>query len=489
VFFSDPQRLTASSTATPQKPDLYVCEVKEAVGGALSCSLTDLSVDTNVGESANVEGITLGAATDGSSIYFVAKGALAPGAQSGKFNLYVAEAAGAWHTKFIATLSSEDEPAWGLRLDPGAEKLPEPRVQTARVSPSGNWLAFMSDRSLTGYDNTDVNEVVGKGEATHRHADEEVFLYDAANNTITCASCNPSGARPRGVFDQDAAGEGIGLLVDRIGTWTAGSNGGGAKPGPAAHWLAGSIPGPTTISTFDALYRSKILSDEGRLLFTSADALTPAATGHTRTESLEGGSVQVGVENVYQWEPSGVGSCALAPGCVSLISNGSSNQESEVLDASLSGNDAFILTNAPLDESRDTDGVYDIYDARVCGAEGCVPPVAEHEKECEETNTCRPGPYEAPASGSPSSSTFSGPGNSRHEVGSGEVLPTKVVGGKGSTNAQKLAAALNKCRKLKHKTSAQKHRRATCEKQARNKYGAKATKHGAHKASTHGRAR
>ena len=41
---------------------------------------------------------------------------------------------------------------------------------TSRVSPNGRYLAFMSDRSLTGYDNDDVNEETGL------HADEEVYL-------------------------------------------------------------------------------------------------------------------------------------------------------------------------------------------------------------------------------------------------------------------------------------------------------------------------
>ena len=48
----------------------------------------------------------------------------------------------------------------------------------------------MSDRSLTGYDNVDVNEEGGQ------HLDEEVYLYDAVTPRLVCASCNPSGARP-----------------------------------------------------------------------------------------------------------------------------------------------------------------------------------------------------------------------------------------------------------------------------------------------------
>jgi len=44
---------------------------------------------------------------------------------------------------------------------------------------SGQYMAFMSDRSLTGYDNIDAHS---------GQPDEEVFVYDAAANTLACAS-------------------------------------------------------------------------------------------------------------------------------------------------------------------------------------------------------------------------------------------------------------------------------------------------------------
>ena len=47
--------------------------------------------------------------------------------------------------------------------------------QTARVSPNGEYLAFMSDRSLTWYDNEDVSSA-HPGE----RLDQEVYLYDAS---------------------------------------------------------------------------------------------------------------------------------------------------------------------------------------------------------------------------------------------------------------------------------------------------------------------
>jgi hypothetical protein len=36
-------------------------------------------------------------------------------------------------------------------------------AQTARVSPNGDWLTFMSQRPLTGYDNHDAKSKKRKG--------------------------------------------------------------------------------------------------------------------------------------------------------------------------------------------------------------------------------------------------------------------------------------------------------------------------------------
>ena len=78
VFFTDRQKLTPDSTAEafPTKPDLYECEMVVA-GGKLSCRLTDLTVDQNPGEHANVQGLLFGTSQDGTSTYFVAQGLLA----------------------------------------------------------------------------------------------------------------------------------------------------------------------------------------------------------------------------------------------------------------------------------------------------------------------------------------------------------------------------------------------------------------------------
>ena len=200
--------------------DLYECEIVEAAG-AIGCNLKDLTVDLNGGEAAGVLNLVPGASEDGSVVYFVANGALAAGATPGHCkdagdegeppppgttcNLYVYRAdpqhPGQFRTTFIAALSAEDEPDWGSSN--GNES--NLGYVTSRVSPSGTYLAFMSDRGLTGYNNKDVNS---------GRPDEEVYLYDSSTRRLVCASCNPTGAPPVGVLDTQNSGEGLGL-VDR----------------------------------------------------------------------------------------------------------------------------------------------------------------------------------------------------------------------------------------------------------------------------------
>jgi hypothetical protein len=316
----------------------------------------------------------------------------------------------------------------------------------------------MSNRRLTGYDNTDVNEVEGK------HADEEVFLYEASSAHVTCVSCNPTGARPNGVFDQRFAGEGEGLVVDRAQIWVSQAN-----PG-VAHWLAGNLPGWTPLFINGSLYQSRYLSDSGRLFFNSADPLVPEAAGPTRKETIAGKEASVGVENVYQFEPNGVGNCTNPSGCLGLISSGTSEKESAFMDASANGNDVFFLTASPL-LPQDKDLNFDVYDARVCTeASPCLPPVPPEAESCASAESCKPGSNPPPTFLPPPSANLASPGNPGPLVPHIVTLPNKVTK---LTNAQKLAKALKACRKLPHKTKAQRKKRATCEAQARKKYKGK----------------
>ncbi len=443
VFFTSTAPLTETSklhqTVANSPADLYEFDVNTGV-------LTDLTAESSSGP-ADMQGTVLGASEDGSYVYFVANGVLVttPGVQAGTCgdrvsgetcNLYADHynsAAKKWEPTFIAALSSEDEPDWlpGLSI--------ELRKLTSRVSPEGHFLAFMSNRPLTGYENVDANP------EAHGARDEEVFLYDATTGHLVCASCKPGGPR-HGVLDTEHSGEGNGLVVDRGGIWSG-------------RWLAGSIPGWTPVNEVIAPYQSRYLSDQGRLYFNSPEALVEKDTN--------------GKEDVYQYEPAGVGGCEHGPGCVALISSGTAKRESAFIDASPSGNDVFFITDQQL-VSSDQDNAYDLYDARVCTeASPCITPKPPPPPPCSNEEQCRSPQTPQSGFGSPLSATFSGPGNTGtvETLGLKESKPPRKL-----TNAQKLANALKACRH-KYKGSAKKNKRAACERQARRTYGKKAAKH------------
>lgn len=456
VFFTDKQKLTANSTAEPkfpEKADLYECEVVEEAG-RLACHLRDLTIDTNQGEHASVQGLVLGISADGSRVYFVAKGVLAEnrtgtGAQATPEanNLYsVRDDGPETSTRFIASLSPEDAAEWE------GNALADATYVTARTSPNGRYFAFMSEADLTGYDNVDANP-----EAKGARA-EEVYLYDSAAEKLICVSCDPTGARPRGVLDRNAAGEGLGLLVDRREEW------GGAGH---EHWLGGNLPGWTAESLTTADFQSRYLADNGRLFFDSPDELVPAATNHK--------------ENVYEYEPAGVGSCTGQPdGCIDLLSSGTSLHESAFLEATPSGNDVFFLTAAPL-LPQDIDTAFDIYDARVCSAEApcqTTPPPAP--ESCAAVETCRPVLPPAPYLGSQTGTgTYNGPGSPQPTEPKAEVKASTVgkAPAKHLTRAEMLAKALAACR---HHYPRSKHKRKACYARARARYSPRKSK-GPHK--------
>lgn len=433
IFFLDGERLTADSTANKQQPDLYEYDLDAPAGSRL----TDLSVSAKLQEPANVAAVQ-GVSDDGSYVYFAAPGALAPGASAGRCesqpqpgetqlcNLYVRHAG---KTTFIAGLSQDDHHDWSRFL----EELP------ARVSPDGRWFAFMSDRDLTGYDTTD---------AVSKRPDEEVYLYDAVRDKLTCASCNPDGSRPIGVKYAD------GQLVGAIGLFEG------------EQWVASNVP-PWTRSGGNAPpHQSRYLSDSGRLFFDSHDALVSQDVN--------------GAQDVYEYEPVGVGDCSLSSatfsessgGCVAPMSSGTSNEESAFLDASEDGDHVFFLTAAKL-ASQDFDNQLDIYDAHACTAsDPCFAPEQVAPPACDTGESCKPAQSQQPTLfGSPSSATFSGVGNVAQPA-SGKASPKSL------TRGQKLRRALRTCRREK------KHRRRmACERSAKHRYGAKAASRAA--SSTH----
>jgi hypothetical protein len=292
---------------------------------------------------------------------------------------------------------------------------------TARVSPSGRYLAFMSSQRLTGFDNRD---------ARSGQADAEVFEYDLTKAEITCASCEASGARPEGVQDPGT------LFVDKPGAW-------------GGQWLAGSLPGWTRIDVAHALRQPRYLSDEGRLLFNSPLGLV-AKDANAK-------------EDTYEYEPGGVGGCTLSGGCVGLLSGGISGQETALLDASEEGSDVFFLTSAKL-SGGDVDSAYDVYDAHLCSeASPCPEEASSASPSCTTTDSCRAAsPPQPEIFGPPPSATFSGKGNVEEPPVSSAPKPLA----KKPTRAQLLAKALTACKKKS------KAKRAGCRRAAQKRYGA-----------------
>jgi hypothetical protein len=328
----------------------------------------------------------------------------------------------------IAQLSGKDYPDWDGGQG-GLGKL------TARVSPNGRWLAFMSQLPLSGYDNSD---------AASGKADEEVFLYHAEEGgagKLECASCNPSGARPEG------AEYGANTLIGGFLVWEGGT------------WLAANIPGYTPYQQETALYQSRYLSDEGRLFFNSNDALVP------EDENAN--------QDVYEYEPPGVGSCsegaaafhASADGCLALVSSGHATGESAFVDASESGDDVFFLTSEEL-AKNDIDTARDLYDAHVCSSAADCAEEGSPPSPCESAEACH-----APAS--PPASFALPP--SASSTGEGNLAPPPALSAKPISKQQLLVKALSSCR---HKYQGKKHkkRRASCEAAARKRYGAKPAK-------------
>jgi len=140
------------------------------------------------------------------------------------------------------------------------------------------------------------------------------------------------------------------------------------------------------------------------------------------------------LENVFEYEPVGVGGCsegvasgtvvysASAGGCIGLISSGISGQESVFFDASENGNEAengndvFFVTAAKL-VGEDYDKGYDVYDAHVCGSVG-VPCLVEPVSlpSCSSGDSCKAAPSLQPEIFGPApSATFSGVGNVTEE--------------------------------------------------------------------------
>jgi hypothetical protein len=189
----------------------------------------------------------------------------------------------------------------------------------------------------------------------------QVYRYDVDQGKTTCLSCPQDGAVPSG---------------DATLSHQASAN---------------------ALNGAGELLATREMSDDGtRVFLDTSDALVPRDTN--------------GKVDVYEWTSNGL----------SLISSGRSKDDSFLLDTSASGNDVFFATAEGLD-ADDTDGAYDVYDARVGGgfqrADVAAPCTAD---------TCQGGVSGAPTLAQPGSVTFSGAGNPESRRGASASPTAKL---------------------------------------------------------------
>lgn len=203
----------------------------------------DARATTELGGGDGVEGVA-GASEDGRYVYFVSARPLAGNAQEGQPNLYLSHEStpGEYTVSLIATLLPEDNHTpelYGTGGTPEGDWYRTFAGRTAEVSPNGRYIAFISQKSLTGYDNAD---------AVFPNRDDEIFLYDSETAKLTCISCNIDEKQP---------------TADAL------------------------LPAPV-----NGVYQPRYLNDSGRMFFSTANAVLKQDTnGSSDVYEYEGGRV------------------------------------------------------------------------------------------------------------------------------------------------------------------------------------------------------
>lgn len=278
---------------------------------------------------------------DGSTAYFISSTAIGGevnpnGATpaAGKNNLYRSEEGDIAFVGTVTDLDVESGPvgnSFGLGLWTAKVSEGQLGAVPARSTTDGHALVFESRAPLAGYD-------------PEGHV--QVYRYDATAEELECLSCDPT----KNPATSDAS----------------------------LQSLQTSLGDPEPFSAF--AYVANISPSGQRAFFQSGEALVPADRD--------------GLQDVYEWEGQGVGSCATPGGCIYLISSGGSLRQDYLYAVSDSGDDVFFRTSDIL-LPADAEETPSIYDARVGG--GFPEPVAD---ECVGEG-CRPGLTPAPPLSSP----------------------------------------------------------------------------------------
>jgi hypothetical protein len=254
-----------------------------------------------------------------------------------------------------------------------------------RAASDGSSFVFETDEAFPGFH---FNNGTG-------HFDQ-IYRYEVATNSLTCLSCAPAGVTPSG----------------------------NAQLAPSAEEEV-------------SYNRDRGISENGdRVFFDTPEPLVPWDTNTKPPEVVNQELISLGYD-VYEWEN----------GKLFLISTGKSSGDSFVGDNSANGNSVFFATAEGL-APADTDGGYDVYDAR-------IPEPGERTASAVpcEGEVCQGPPSVPSLLGAPASATFSGLGN-----------PTVPIGAPATTSIAKSnpKGEVKKCKKgyVKKKTKCVKRPKA-----------------------------
>ena len=305
--------------------------------------------------SGNVTPVNVAAA--GTAAYFVSPSVLGSepnpneaDPQAGEENLYLSREG---QISFVGTVTERDvegeegKPGTtgkfdGLGLWVEAVASGRPARDSSRSTPSGDVLLFESRAALDGYD-------------PEGHA--QIYRYDVTDDQLSCLSCNPTGS--------PAVGEASLQSVNQV---------------------LGDIEPLSPDSRL-----ANMRADGRRAFFQSEEPLVPEDTD--------------GLQDVYEWEEQGIGSCIRPQGCISLVSSGHSERIDYLFAVSNSGDDVFFRTSDLL-TGADVDETPSIYDARVGGG---FPEAAADP--CRESQVCRPTVLPPPPLPTPASGAVGASGN------------------------------------------------------------------------------
>jgi hypothetical protein len=462
VFFTTTQSLLPgdkNKTATDLYEYRFITRQEELDGKSR------LTLISSGAEGEQVTGVVR-VSSDGSHVYFVARGEVARGLPEeeenangekwgpGEENVYGYDTSSGSLKFVVAGFNASHEGIKKMEVF-GAAGVHEEEVsldahRAAQTTPDGRYLAFSM-------------RVVARAGDTNPASVSAAYLFDFETGTLTWISKPAPGCTGCG-------GEGREALIPATPTSM-----GGAQPEIEDFDRAISgeseaeAPGRTPRERHDGEY----------VLFVTSEKL------QSGDENKSSSNVYAGID-LYEWHcPSGCPHPS-QEGVVSMISAGQGIREGKAIPKdnqvgettsgesvamSASGSDIFFINEGAQLVKQDADAITDVYDARVDGGFPAPPPAPACADE-----SCQPQEPPMQQFALATSSVFAAAGNLAPPATGTLAFTTTTPRPKALTRKQRLAKALKACQR-KHS----KRRRAACKARARRKYGAKKHRHGAKK--------